>query len=187
MCCRFLLYRQPFLDFVMESLRTLSKTVTSIETEKNIADGTVKSVASFKILIDCPLTVMVLFQLYPQFIKTNISSMIKLMMEALALKASSKLPNTKSRELVACQVKTLSFLTYLIRRFGEQMNNFKKLIAGNIVSLMQNCPSDAVSTRKELLVATRRILATEFREGFYPHIDILFDEKSSIIRETELI
>lgn len=98
-------------------------------------------------------------------------------MEALALKPPPNFPEPKSRELVACQVKTLSFLTYLIRGFGEQMSIFKERIAGNIVNLMQSCPSDAVSTRKELLVATRRILATDYRKGFYPHIDTLFDER----------
>ena len=30
--------------------------------------------------------------------------------------------------------------------------------------------------RKELLVATRHILATDFREGFFKHVDIFLDE-----------
>ena len=161
----------------MASLRAMSDTVKNMSDDSAGTAGHTRSVSSFKILTECPLTVMLLFQLYPKFIKPNIPTIIPLMMEALALKPPPKFPEAKSRELVACQVKTLSFLTYLIRGFGEQMSAFKERIAGNIVNLMRSCPNDAISTRKELLVATRRILATDFRKGFYPHIDILFDER----------
>ena len=164
---------QPFLNFVLKSLKLLNNTVADLSSVDGgtKVPGSTKSVSSFKILTECPLTVMLLFQLYPKFIKSNIPNLLPLMMQALALKSPPNLPALKARELVACQVKILSFLTYLIRGFGELMSRFKEIIAGNIVNLMKSCPCDAISTRKELLVATRRILATDFRQGFYPHID----------------
>jgi transformation/transcription domain-associated protein len=45
-----------------------------------------------------------------------------------------------------------------------------------VISLLVNCPPDAVNSRKELLVATRHILATDFRKGFFKKIDFMLDE-----------
>jgi len=41
------------------------------------------------------------------------------------------------------------------------------------VNLLKSCPSESLNTRKELLVATRHILATDFRNGFFTQIDTL--------------
>jgi transformation/transcription domain-associated protein len=73
-------------------------------------------------------------------------------------------------------VKTLSFLTYLLRGFAELMRPFEDAIAAAVVGLLRACPGDAVAVRKELLVATRHILATDFRRGFFKHVDAFLDE-----------
>ncbi len=39
-----------------------------------------------------------------------------------------------------------------------------------------DCPSDAAATRKELLIATRHILSTDFRNAFISKIDLLLQE-----------
>jgi transformation/transcription domain-associated protein len=49
-------------------------------------------------------------------------------------------------------------------------------ISESVIRLMKTCPGESLSTRKELLVATRHILATDFREGFYPQVDVLLNE-----------
>jgi len=172
-----------------------------------------KSISSFRVLTECPLTVMLLFQLYPRYINKNIRTLIPLMMDSLSLPPPPPLPQIpqsqhqqqqqqqqqqpnlqkeqiqiqqqtqriyflRSRELVACQVKTLSFLTYLLRGFTDQMKPHEGRIAHSVVQLMKTCPSDSISTRKELLVATRHILAIEhFRKGFYRHVDTMLDER----------
>lgn len=68
------------------------------------------------------------------------------------------------------QVKTLSFLTYLLRGFTPLMQPYEKQISSSVINLLRNCPADAVATRKELLVATRHILATDFRKGFFSEV-----------------
>lgn len=53
--------------------------------------------------------------------------LIPLMMTALQLEASPnalKFERTRFIEFLACQVKTLSFLTYLLRGFAEFMRRF---------------------------------------------------------------
>ena len=207
-----------------------------------------KSKSSFRVLNECPLTVMFLFRFYPSFIKINIPKLIPVMMDALSISPpppplTTPLPlsfqqqqlqqkhirqqhehkkkqllihqqqqrqqhqkqlhaqnppqqqvksqedlqyeqnNTRlyfirSRELIACQVKTLSFLTYLLRDFADQLKLHDGRIANSVVKLMKSCPSDSTTTRKELLVATRHILAIEhFRKGFYNHVDTMLDER----------
>lgn len=84
---------------------------------------------------------------------------------------------SRSRELVAAQAKTLSFLTYLLRGFSADLKPYEDKLASNVVALMSTCPREFVSTRKELLVATKQFLASDFRTGFFRHVDSLLDEK----------
>lgn len=152
-----------------------------------------RSNSSFRVLTECPLIVMLLFQLYPRFLRSNISGLIKVMMEALSLRApkiqvieqddqslddaSRRLYNSRCRELAAAQAKTLSFLTYLLRGFSNDLKPYEDRLATNVVALMSSCPRELVSTRKELLVATRHLLNSDFRKGFYRHVDSLLEEK----------
>lgn len=80
--------------------------------------------------------------------------------------------------LKSLQVKTLSFLTYLLRGFTPLMQPYEKQISSSVINLLKNCPADAVATRKELLVATRHILATEFRKGFFSEVCRLLAQES---------
>lgn len=50
------------------------------------------------------------------------------------------------------------------------MQPYEKQISSSVINLLRSCPADAVATRKELLVATRHILATDFRKGFYTEV-----------------
>ena len=149
--------------------------------------------ASFRVITEQPLIVMLMFQLYPKFLKSNIPVLINVMMEALSLRApplqSLAPPNTKidpnnkrhyfsrTRELVAAQAKTLSFLTYLLRGFANELKPYEDRLASNVVALMSTCPRESISTRKELLVATRHLLNSDFRTGFFRHVDALLDER----------
>lgn len=149
--------------------------------------------ASFRVMTECPLIVMLMFQLYPKFLRGNIAGLISVMMEALALRAPSmqsivqdnqpleasanRLYFSRCRELVAAQAKTLSFLTYLLRGFSNDLKPYEDRLATNVVALMTTCPREFISTRKELLVATRHLLNSEFRNGFFRHVNALLDER----------
>ena len=261
---------QVFLDFVCDCYRELTKSSGS-SLEKNFDFGKITNLSaggtpmsagdptkenipsllakqSLRVLTECPLTITLLFQMYPKFLKTNIPGMIPFMMDSLKLVPpkfvdSSKgvgdapisdnktpkegstpvLPGINSEgkgkketpvaetpkqpiggntpttgistlsapanetlyrlyriralELLSGQVKTLSFLSYLLRAFADQMRPYEDVMANSIVCLMKNCPREAISTRRELFVATRSILATEFRKSFFRHIDIMMDER----------
>jgi transformation/transcription domain-associated protein len=151
----------------------------------------VRSNISFRVLTECPLMVMLMFQLYPKYVNGNIPVLISVMMEGLALRAPSQVLGShkkidanlrrlyfmRTRELVAAQAKTLSFLTYLLRSFSSELRAYEDRLANNVVALMTICPREAISTRKELLVATRHLLNSDFRNGFFRHADALLDER----------
>lgn len=87
-------------------------TVTSASTEPP-AIPLLRSKDSFKVLTECPLIVMLLFQLYPKYIKANIPDLIPLMIDALRLEPTLQrgsdgvLPvclRARYKEMIACQV-----------------------------------------------------------------------------------
>ena len=141
---------------------------------------TIKSINSFKVLTECPIIVVLLFQLYSKYSQHNIPKFMPLIMKALSLQApSGSAQKFKSAyvDFIASQVKTLSFLAYLLRGFTEHLRPYQENIPKYTVQLLHNCPSDSVPIRKELMIATRHILATEFRVGFVSYVDALLDEK----------
>lgn len=71
-------------------------------------------------------------------------------------------------------------MAFLVRSFANEIRVREKEIARGVMQLLSTCPAEAASTRKELLVATRHILATEFRRAFLPHLDDLLDEQKLI-------
>ena len=223
-----------------------------------LTHSVVKSSSSFRVLAECPLSVMLLFQLYPKFIKTYLQQLLPLMMDSLAQRppphaaallvpdpqfaspkahgitpkastshaaepgpsdanqetstgeaqsdpnvAAKEIDSTpvkkqkeieldpharhqelikalyrkRAKELLAAQVKTLSFVTHLLRSYGEQMKPYEDRLANNVLNLFQICPREALTARKDLLLGLRHIFATPFRKGFFQHIDTLLDER----------
>eukprot|EP00557_Chaetoceros_sp_GSL56_P001585 CAMPEP_0176500498 /NCGR_PEP_ID=MMETSP0200_2-20121128/13588_1 /TAXON_ID=947934 /ORGANISM="Chaetoceros sp., Strain GSL56" /LENGTH=4498 /DNA_ID=CAMNT_0017899179 /DNA_START=1114 /DNA_END=14610 /DNA_ORIENTATION=+ len=182
---------------------------------QNTLNTHVKSTFSFRVLAEFPLTVMLLFQLYPKYIKTYLLQLLPLMMDALAqrppihvtafltpeLAAKQRTATTSSsssqqemeqdeekeqlekifkkraRELLSVQVKTLSFVTHLLRPYGDHLKQYEDRLATNVLNLFQMCPREALTIRKDLLLALRHIFATNFRKGFFRHVDTLLDER----------
>ncbi|CAI5993061.1 unnamed protein product [Closterium sp. NIES-65] len=140
------------------------------------------STRSFRVVTECPLIVMFLFQVYPRYAGHSISVLLPLMMQCIAIVGPSPHHHVPPRlkaayaDLKAAQIKTVSFLTYLLRGYADIIRPHEANIAKSIVNLLLTCP-DVVATRKELLVATRHVLATDFKRGFFPQLDTLLDER----------
>ncbi|PSS29925.1 Transformation/transcription domain-associated protein, partial [Actinidia chinensis var. chinensis] len=137
------------------------------------------STLSFKIVTETPLVVMFLFQLYSRLVQTNIPHLLPLMVAAISVTGPEKVPpHLKSHfvELKGAQVKTVSFLTYLLKSFADYIRPHEESICKSIVNLLVTC-SDSVSIRKELLVALKHVLGTDFKRGLFPLIDTLLEER----------
>ena len=83
-------------------------------------------------------------------------------------------------EFVTAQVKTMSFLAYLLRVYSGQLQEFLPALADIVVRLLKDCPREKSGARKELLVAIRHIINFNFRKMFLSKIDQLLDEKTLI-------
>ncbi|KAL0449734.1 UNVERIFIED_CONTAM: Transformation/transcription domain-associated protein [Sesamum latifolium] len=180
---------QPFLDFVCKIYQNFRATVSYFfESGAMMAPPPAPpplpgqlnpSTRSFKVVTESPLVVMFLFQLYGRLVQTNIPHLLPLMVAAISVPGPEKVPphlKTHFIELKGAQVKTVSFLTYLLKSFADYIKQHEESICKSIVNLLVTC-SDSVSIRKELLVALKHVLGTDFKRGLFPLIDTLLDER----------
>jgi transformation/transcription domain-associated protein len=160
-----------------------------------------KGIQSFKVLSECPIIVVSVFQTYRSIIPQNVKSFVPLIKSVLLLQAQAQEQahaeakskgqtfagvsrNIKNRaafgEFITAQVKTMSFLAYLLRQYSSQLTDFLPTLPDIVVRLLQDCPREKSAARKELLVAIRHIINFNFRKIFLPKIDALLEEKTLI-------
>jgi transformation/transcription domain-associated protein len=158
-----------------------------------------KSFSSFKVLTECPIATVFILQTYKSNVPQAISLFLPLTIEEClmqqappqkeaheAAKARGETfvgvaPGIKNRalftEMVVAQVKTMSFLAYVIKGSTVHMRPYAHVVPGIAVRLLQDCPPEASTTRKELLVAIRHIFTTDLRGNFIDQIDILLNPR----------
>ncbi|PHH92307.1 hypothetical protein CDD83_8021 [Cordyceps sp. RAO-2017] len=158
-----------------------------------------RGMQSFKVLSECPIIVVSIFQIYRNTVSQNVKAFVPLIKGVLLLEASAQKqahadaaargqihtgvsPAVKNRaafgEFITAQVKTMSFLAYLLRQYSSQLSDFLQTLPGIVVRLLKDCPREKSGTRKELLIAIRHIINYNFRKIFLPKIDELLDERT---------
>ncbi|EPX74408.1 SAGA complex phosphatidylinositol kinase-like protein Tra1 [Schizosaccharomyces octosporus yFS286] len=176
----------------------LSASPTEIGFESTGSKSIPKASLSFKMLNECPVIVFLLFQTYKDLIPRWLPILASLAVQFISLRPtpqaeahrlaasqnevfSGVVPslrrNSQYNDLMSAQVKSFSFLAYLVRGFGPSLKQFENSIAHCTMQLFTDCPSELYHTRKELLVATRHILSTDYLRSFIPYIDQLLDIK----------
>jgi hypothetical protein len=68
---------------------------------------------------------------------------------------------------MAAQIKTLSFLAYIVRMYQEMVAQHSSLMVKGLLGMLTICPMEVTHLRKELLIASRHILATDLRVSEY--------------------
>ncbi|KAK0626737.1 hypothetical protein B0T14DRAFT_473033 [Immersiella caudata] len=160
-----------------------------------------KGMQSFKVLSECPIIVVSIFQVYRSTVPQNVKMFVPLIKSVLSTQAKAQeqahrdaaargtihtgvSPNIKNRaafgEFITAQVKTMSFLAYLLRQYSQQLQDFLPSLPEIVVRLLKDCPREKSGARKELLVAIRHIINFNFRKIFLPKIDELLDERTLI-------
>ncbi|KDN49215.1 hypothetical protein K437DRAFT_79486 [Tilletiaria anomala UBC 951] len=158
-----------------------------------------KSTSSFKVLTECPIAIVLIFQSYRQVVAQAIGIFVPLVVEhclhhqakpqadahaAAAAKGEifvGVAPSIKKRalysDMIVAQVKAMSFIAYVLRGTMPVVKPYAQTLPDISVRLLKDCPPEAASTRKELLVATRHVLSTDYRQYFIHQIDTLLDER----------
>ncbi|GAA96948.1 uncharacterized protein L969DRAFT_90354 [Mixia osmundae IAM 14324] len=154
---------------------------------------------SFKLLTECPIAIVFLFQTYRDVVSREIEVFVPLIFQFLSLQpapqayaheqaklagdlhigiaANMQRKRARFQDLLVAQVKTMSFLAYVLRVADKTLEPYRDRIPEIAIRLLKDCPPDASSNRKELLVATRHILSTAFRSAFVNYIDVVLDER----------
>ncbi|XP_060534319.1 transcription-associated protein 1 [Cylas formicarius] len=164
-------------------------TITKILTENSNKDGALvtyylipKAVLSLKVLQELPIIVVLMYQLHKQNVHQDVSDFIPLIMNTITLR-----PTLEQRQMetfnkvifvdfMGAQIKTLSFLAYIIKIYQEVVQNHSEMMVQGMLGLLTLCPQEVAHLRRELLIAARHILATELRNKFVPHMERLFDQ-----------
>ncbi|SCU93131.1 LADA_0G01508g1_1 [Lachancea dasiensis] len=159
-----------------------------------------QSMFSFKVLSECPITMVTLYSSYKQLTTMSLPQFIPLIIELLTMEADAQKrtreeaesqgkrwinvsPDIKDRtaycDLILSQIKATSFLAYVFIRgyAAEYLKNYVGFVPDLILRLLQDCPAELSAARKELLHATRHILSTSYKKLFLSKINLLFDEK----------
>ncbi|KAA8642953.1 histone acetyltransferase TRA1 [Aspergillus tanneri] len=160
-----------------------------------------KGMQSFKVLAECPIIVVSIFQTHRNSVSANVKLFVPLIKSILLLQAKPQekahaeaaaqgmiftgvCKEIKNRaafgEFITAQVKTMSFLAYLLRMYAHQLQDFLPTLPSVVVRLLQDCPREKSSARKELLVAIRHIINFNYRKIFLEKIDELLDERTLI-------
>nr|NP_595777.1 SAGA complex phosphatidylinositol pseudokinase Tra1 [Schizosaccharomyces pombe]Q9HFE8.1 RecName: Full=Transcription-associated protein 1 [Schizosaccharomyces pombe 972h-]CAC08542.1 SAGA complex phosphatidylinositol pseudokinase Tra1 [Schizosaccharomyces pombe] len=157
-----------------------------------------KASSSFKVTAEFPIIVFLLFQTYKDLIPKMLPLLAPLVLQFISLRpppqaearrlaesqkevfigvVPSLRRNHLYNDLISAQIKSFSFLAYLLRSFGAALKQFESSIPICTLQLFMDCPSELYQTRRELLVATRHVLSTDYLRGFLPYVDQLLDTK----------
>lgn len=68
-------------------------------------------------------------------------------------------------DLIAAQIKTLSFLAYILKIYQDVVAQHSPKLVSGMLTLLALCPNEVAHLRKELLIATKHILALELRNS----------------------
>lgn len=154
---------------------------------------------SFKVISECPIAIVFLFQTYREVVPQETKIFVPIIFNFLQITPAAQFqahqeaeargeiytdvaPALESKrglfnDLLNAQVKTMSFVAYVLRVAFTALNSYRTVLPSIIVRLMKDMSTEAVATRKELIVAHRHILATDFRAHFIPYIDVLLDDR----------
>ncbi|KXS94318.1 hypothetical protein AC578_10812 [Pseudocercospora eumusae] len=172
--------------------------------EQNTTRQLVKGMHSFKVVAECPIIVVSIFQAHRALSGKNVGKFTPRIKQTLLLEAGpqkrahdeakangtiftgiAKEIKAKGQsgafgDLVTAQVKTMSFLAYLLRAYSSSLTDFLSHLPELTVRLLRDVPRSSTATRKELLVAIRHIINFNFRAVFLPVILPLLDPNTLV-------
>jgi transformation/transcription domain-associated protein len=126
---------------------------------------------SLKLLAECPIAVVFLFQTYRDIVPNELRVFVPLVFQFLELQAAPQAKahelaqqrgetfigicpalqqsrRTQFTDLIVAEVKTMSFVAYFLRMSAAALQKYKDTIPELVVRLLKDCPSEGASHRK---------------------------------------
>jgi len=151
---------------------------------------------SFKVLVGSPIATVLFMNEPDQSISKYSSILVPASIKLLQLQVEQQrraheesaksdnigvAPDIKNRtaytDFIGAQTKVMSYIAVVFCHPHEQFHQHAELIPGITVCLLQDCPAEASSTRKDLVIAMRHILHYDICPLFFLKLDALLDER----------
>ncbi|KAK6104161.1 FAT domain family protein [Brugia pahangi] len=142
---------------------------------------------SVKVLSEVPMFCIILFQIHRHHIQNELMEIISLMVQYCMLsiphdqQISSSFSTLLADEFYSSQVRALTFLGFISSRstvfnVSEVVNNHGTQIVQSIMQMLERCPHENYSMRRELIGTVKNIFVTDLQTKFIPVIPKLFNE-----------
>jgi hypothetical protein len=137
---------------------------------------------SLKVLAECPHLLMFLFQIYFKSLHKSLPSLMENVMSFIEISPNQGnigVPTVQKsflKELVYSQAKSLTFVSFIHRISPDIMSQYEGMIVTCVRLLLCRCPEDVISTRKDLIHATKALMTSELKRHFFPFIDDVLNE-----------
>lgn len=111
---------------------------------------------SLRVLTECPLILMVILQTYKGAVTSKVQALVPSLVSCVCTAVPSAIMSIcappeativreKLLEYVTCQVKTLTFLTFLLRNFQPDLEPYKAKLSDSVKVMLTICPPQAVT------------------------------------------
>jgi hypothetical protein len=143
----------------------------------------VPATQSLKVLAECPHVLMFLFQVYFKTLQKTLSTLMEHVMNFIEVAPSFGpavvSPGSKAlqKDLIFSQVKSLTLVNFMYRIAPDVMSQYEGMSVNCVRSLLNRCPDDVISTRKDMIHATKALMTSELKKHFFAFIDEILDEK----------
>lgn len=147
-------------DLNIEQLLNETYTITPIQVigekkpgESGVANYNLipKGILSLKVLQELPIIVVLMYQIYKQYVHSEVSEFVPLIMTTISLQPSliQRTQASFNKEVyvdfMGAQIKTLSFLAYIIRLFQDAIVLHAPAMVKGMIGLLQSCPKEVTS------------------------------------------
>ncbi|KAL3994636.1 FAT domain family protein [Acanthocheilonema viteae] len=142
---------------------------------------------SVKVLSEVPMFCIILFQIHRHHIQNELMEIISLMVQYCSLsiphdqQINTSFSTLLADEFYTSQVRALTFLGFISSRsavfnVSEVVSNHGTQIVQSIMQMLERCPHENYSMRRELIGTVKNIFVTDLQTKFIPVIPKLFNE-----------
>ncbi|XP_006460304.1 hypothetical protein AGABI2DRAFT_184795 [Agaricus bisporus var. bisporus H97] len=146
------------------------------------------SIRSFKVLGEMGMVIVIMSQVHRQLVSPAMQTSIPYASEVLALESPAQHKARKDFEAtgevwsgMSSTVKNAGayseFIHSQIKACTHLLDGYAENLILSALRLLQDCPSNGIALRKELMVVFRHLMSTNHRRVLFDHLDKLFNER----------